>query len=629
MANYTTIELDSASDTSAADSAYAGLPVDVFKYTEGGTLNFAGEDYIGYYTISNRQVYSGRVIDSDSATLSVADNVQGNFITDQSLFSRSSYSTLELTNNFDSIKFQPSEFINQNSINTKLTKLYENFLDLYNYCFIRNNSLPFKYTGFIGVTGVAESDYLSYTTDTSSAYASNSSVGGGLSDTRGFELIGNFNTSSNPLKVGTPGTFVTVYYSPSAIHIFRNENDPDIGSTSVFVLSTDRADGVFSQQFQNITDITTNDMDTLYVSDAFHNQIYRLYIDPIINSVNSGDNNIELLNAGGFKLNTAGKSTLSGVTHMYYSNDEIYTWNEGRESIVVLGDNLTKQREYNNNLFTEKKVKDFAVNAITGVLFIIFDDFTILEIDYLFRSTAVLHTPDVGQSEPGTPLRIVFSQNDSSIYYIITDTNIFKFLICTGTDELIGSFNFTDLPGVDFTTAHKIFDAKILPENENRDSLFIFDKDTTKVGDDYRGRDRLMRFNEPNNLLNLLEDPNFKIYDRSDIKVKSQYFNNITFNKSLQKLLYNHGNLAANIQFQFNLAYNTENLLALTGITSLSATVVQEPTYDNFVGMNEVLTPQVFNRCIEGIYNYQLAIMKRLEYNVINLKYPYSEIVLF
>ena len=138
-----------------------------------------------------------------------------------------------------------------------------------------------------------------------------------------------------------------------------------------------------------------------------------------------------------------------------------------------------------------------------------------------------------------------------------------------------------------------------------------------------------MRFNEPNNLLNVLEDANFKIYDRKDVVVKEQYFNNITFNKSLQKLLYNHDNLASNIQFQFNVAYGTERLLALTGISSLSASVVQEPTYDNFVGVNEVLTPQVFNRCIEKIYTYQLSIMKHLQFNVTNLKYPYSEIVLF
>jgi len=568
-----------------------GVPVDVFKYTEGNAFKFDGEDYIGYYTVSGNRIYRGRVVDSNTGILSAVDNIRGNFIMERSFFNRSANQDFELTNNLEQLRFQPSEFINQNSINTKLTKLYENFLDLYNYSFARNSNLPLNYTGFIGVTGNNPTEYLNYTTNLNSTYTDTGDLA--LQDARGFELIGNFNSSSNPLTVDTPNTFASIYYTTSALHVFINANTPDADSTATFVLSTDRADGLFSQPFQNITDITTNDMDTLYVSDSFHNQIYRLYIDPVINDKSLGGSSFDLLNAGGFKLNTAGQSTLSGVNNMYYFNDEIYTWNEGRKSIVVLGDNLARLREYNNNIFTEKQVKDFAVNAVTGVLFIVFDDFTILEIDSLFRSTAILHTPDVGQLSPGTPTRILFSQNDSNIYYIITDTNVFKFLVYSGTDELIGTFNFTDLPGVNFTGTRKIFDAKILAENENRDSLFILNKDTVKVGDEYRGRDRLMRFNEPNNLLNVLEDANFKIYDRKDVVVKEQYFNNITFNKSLQKLLYNHDNLASNIQFQFNVAYGTERLLALTGISSLSASVVQEPTYDNFVGVNEVLTPSI------------------------------------
>lgn len=602
------------------------VPVDVFKYTEGNALIFEGEDYRGYYTVAGKQVYRGRVISSNPTPLLPVDNVRGNFIKERSFFNRSSFAGMELTNNLEQLKFQPSEFINQNSINIKLSKLYDNFLDLYNYSFMRNSDLPFKYTGFIGVTGNVATEYLNYTTNLNSGYTDTSELG--LTDALGFDLIGNLNTSSNPLEVETPNTFASIYFTTSAIHIFKNLNRPGEDSTATYVLSTDRADGTFSQPFQNITDITTNDMDTLYVSDAFHNQIYRLYIDPVINNLKGGSS-FDLLNAGGFKLNTAGQTTLSGANHLYYFNDEIYTWNEGRQSVVVLGDNLARLREYNNILFKEKQVKDFAINAVTGVMFIVFDDFTVLEVDSLFRTTAVLHTPDVGINAPGTPVRILFSQNDSNIYYIITDTNVFKFLVYEGTDRLIGRYNFTDLPNALFTVNRRIFDAKILAENENRDSLFLFGKDIVKLSGEYRGRDRLLRFDEPNNLLNILEDANFKIYDREDILVKEQYFNNITFNKSLQKLLYNHDNLASNIQFKFNLAYNTEKLLALTGITSLSATIVRESTYDNFAGMNEVLAPQVFNRCIEQIYNYQLDIMRGLEFNVTNLKYPYSEIVLF
>ena len=99
-----------------------GVPVDVFKYTEGNAFKFDGEDYIGYYTVSGNRIYRGRVVDSNTGILSAVDNIRGNFIMERSFFNRSANQDFELTNNLEQLRFQPSEFINQNSINTKLTK---------------------------------------------------------------------------------------------------------------------------------------------------------------------------------------------------------------------------------------------------------------------------------------------------------------------------------------------------------------------------------------------------------------------------------------------------------------------------------------------------------------------------
>ncbi len=99
------------------------VPVDVFKYTEGSAFTIDGEDYIGYYTVAGNQGYPGRVIDSDTTPLTAVDNVRGNFLTERGFFNRGTTTGLELTNNIEQLKFQPSEFINQNSINTKSFRL--------------------------------------------------------------------------------------------------------------------------------------------------------------------------------------------------------------------------------------------------------------------------------------------------------------------------------------------------------------------------------------------------------------------------------------------------------------------------------------------------------------------------
>ena len=89
------------------------VPVDVFNYTQGNALNFDGEDYIGYYTVAGNRVYQGRAIDSNSPTLTAVDNVRGNFIIERSFFNRGTYDDMELTNDLEQLRFQPSEFINQ------------------------------------------------------------------------------------------------------------------------------------------------------------------------------------------------------------------------------------------------------------------------------------------------------------------------------------------------------------------------------------------------------------------------------------------------------------------------------------------------------------------------------------
>ena len=82
--------------------------------------------------------------------------------------------------------------------------------------------------------------------------------------------------------------------------------------------------------------LTHTNRDTLYVCDAYHNQIYRIYIDPVTNESRINSGNFDLLNAANYRLNTAGKEVLSGATHLYYFNSELYTYNEGIDKVIVL-----------------------------------------------------------------------------------------------------------------------------------------------------------------------------------------------------------------------------------------------------------------------------------------------------
>ena len=401
--------------------------LDTFNYTTGDAFLSASNPYIGYYNISENNVYPGRVRTAESQALIIDDNIKGNFLKDRFFYNRGTSTNLRLSYDIESLKFEPSEFVNQNSINEKLDRLYDNFLDLYNYSFIRDNNVPNNYTAFIGCTGgqLESPNTLNYVTNVSSNFFGVSSI---VKDAKGFEVIGMRVNEANPLNATTPEDFLTIYFTSSAISVFKINNTGD-RNTATFIVSTDRADGPFSQQFQQITDISTNNRDTLYVSDAFHNQIYRLYIDPILNDSRINEANFDLINAGGLKLNTAGTDYLSGANLIYYYENEIYTWNDGRKSIIVLKDNLSKVREYAAKEFSSKEVADFAVNPISSKLFILFKDFTVLEVDALFRGTPKLAYPTNVLRGGEEPRRILFSQNDSNVYYIITSKNVYKYLL--------------------------------------------------------------------------------------------------------------------------------------------------------------------------------------------------------
>ena len=84
--------------------------------------------------------------------------------------------------------------------------------------------------------------------------------------------------------------------------------------------------------------------------------------------------------------------------------------------------------------------------------------------------------------------------------------------------------------------------------------------------------------------------------------------------------------LASYLQSKFLLTYNTFNDLTTTGRIPLTATPIINKEYDMFVGPNEVLTPQVLNRCVGKIIDRQEYLLSVLQGKPTNKKFTSSEI---
>jgi hypothetical protein len=218
----------------------------------------------------------------------------------------------------------------------------------------------------------------------------------------------------------------------------------------------------------------------------------------------------------------------------------------------------------------------------------------------------------------------------------MTTYNLYKYFN-VGSNEPVGNFNWnrTFVPNLTsdglLRPDNSLFDAAILDEDNNYDSLFILEKNqpqdsVTKVITT-TGIDKILRCNEPNGRIKLLEKETFRSFSLNDILVKDQYFNNLTLNKSLKKLMFNMDILSSYLQSKFTLEYNEFDNLKSTGKVTLTAAPLFTKEYNMFVGSNEVITPQVFNRCMQRLIDNQTYLLDVLQGQLTNEKHTTTEII--
>ena len=602
----------------------------LFNYTNGNILELNGESYTGYYNVTNGQHYTGREIATSSSFLTIKDNALGNFIKEKLYFNRIPVETLSLTYSHNDIMFEPGEFINQNSINEKLKKLNDNYLELFNFTSTQTNDLPENFVGFIGASATNAS---SFGLNVPPPARSNESLvwaAAGLENIHRLEVI--------PRKLGplqtTPDNFLSIYTTLSGIYAF---DCPNLASNTTFTFRASSAlvDGFNTRPYNHIADITTNGKDLLYVSDIVHNQIYRLYIDPLVNDSRITGNDLNYLNQGGVEINTTGNGILSSADLIEYGLGELYTYNRGSDTFVVLGKDLSFKRRLTNKEIKKHPPVSFTINTVEKKLYVLLSNYTILKIPTDFKTAIESITLDNTFFPIEDPKKIFFSKNNSNIYYVMTTLNLYKYFN-VGANVPIGIFDWvkTNVPSLTsnglLEPADQLWDAVILDENNNYDSLFILNKKIAGynvVTNNYTGEDKILRCNEANSRIKLLENELFRSFDLNDIFVNDQYFNSLTINKSFKKLIFNMDILSSYLQSKFLLEYNQFDDLKSSGKTALTATPVFAKEYNMFTGSNEVVTPQVLNRCASKIIDYQEYLLSILQGKLINEKYTRTELV--
>ena len=627
--------------------------IDKMFFTTGGDFFLSGTNYNGYVNIVDGNAFKGKF--DQTQILQPSLNIRSLINIDKKIFfDRTLSDALSLPNNKEDIKFQPNELINRNSFNFKLGQLYDNFKELYRFSEMSVPNIPRNFTGFAaasGDTGVVP-------------------VVPGEPPYTIHWVPGEFNTENyvpftqyNPNFKGNNEFFnlftnneqdnVTIFFSVSnTIFVYETDNPlPGTGvahSSFAFILSSNTFGNYGELIFGDISNTTDDGDKILYVADSLKNNIHKFDVSSIVNADRTGIKQFRLVDTIGGTGNL--ESNFKSIEKIEYGKNNLFVYDSEEFTIKKFTKELNFVAKYTNTkFFKENLVMDITTDPYKNLLYILTSTCKLQVIKT--KDLTFVATYDLGAENffPGQPNRFIVSTNNSNIYYLQTSKDIFKGHISKlkeGYGSVIGIFkikanvNFAK-PWGEYTdqndywkfTGNPADGAGIVGEwNSLGDSSnFNFtglerlplESNFEKI---YTITDRsILEFTENAASVTILSDERPNFFDLEEIEIKDDYFNAFNYNSSLYKLAFNINLLNANIckalKVQFVksrkefFSFNNIDPDVIDGIKLLDQNEL-------YVGVNEVIDTNVFNRTVEKLFDYQELLLQAYDIKVLNTKIP-------
>tara|TARA_E500000318_G_scaffold25355_1_gene25371 strand:- start:4244 stop:6214 length:1971 start_codon:yes stop_codon:yes gene_type:complete len=619
-------------------------------FSDGNEFTFDGVNYTGYYNYDGTNFYKTKTLKDDKLT--VVENINTDILDSNKFFDRTIFTKLNPSYVLDDILFKPNEIINKNSINFKLNLLYDNFIDLYRFSNINNPLIPTDFNAYAVLS----------TTSTSTEWQWVSSdvrfISGGLDPSlvsfsaynEQFFAVDKMNTIA--LKSTKEPDEYTLFVTTSS-YLFAYQLDRD-DTMFDFVLSADSIGIDGKLRFENITSIAADkENNILYLNDRGKQQIYKADTKTIINKDRTGVRQIQLLETIGGK--GSDNTNFNDNTYIEYGNGNIFVYDDIDKSIKKFSDKFVfKLRYANKNLFEENKFVSMTYNTTFDLLYVLTETYRVVvlnannfeEIDrYVLTSNPFeFAIPLIGKFE--LPSKIVFSKNDSNIYYLQTTKNVYKYFLNTQTKNIE---RFTIDINFDSVSLWNTVFARFSAYEVEWDDLPDFDKfaiasnglqiiDSDVVDTDKLllwSNKRVFSFNEDNNYVSLLNTSRPNFYKKSEIFLKDEYFNNITFNSTIFRHLFNLNLLSSNLNKQLLAVFDTvetDGYLRFKDFLELSHEDKEILDLNNqkqyFAGVNETLNGNTLNRIMTNLFEYQNNIIQSVETKRIGERIPILKTVL-
>lgn len=607
-------------------------------YTTGNDFFLSGTNYVGYVNIVDGIAFEGKT--DQTQILQPNEDVRALINIDKdAFFDRTIFDTLSLPYNKQDIQFQPNELINRNAFNFKINRLYDNFKEIYRFSEMSIPNIPRNFTGFAGVSGVGGQPPYSIEWVE------------GVIDTSEFVPF----TTYNPLFQDNNEYFnlfinneqedITIFFSVSnTIFVYEIDNPlPQSGITHSmfnFVLSTDSFGNYDELIFGEISNTTDDGDKVLYVADRLKNNIHKFDVSSLVNDDRTGFKQFRLIDTIGGTGNLL--TNFTNIEKIEYGVDNLFVYDSGEYTIKKFTKELNYVSSYVNKRFFEKNiVVDITIDRYKNLLYILTDTFKIHVINSNDLSFVTTHTLDEIYFKPGSAIRLIVSTNNSNIYYLQTSKDVFKGFISRlkdGTDSIIGRFEikanvnfekqweeYTDTSFDRWNFLSYYWDSE---GNQNSFNFLGFenlqlDSNFEKL---YAITDKsILEFTENDSAVSLLSDRTPVFFDLSEIEIKDDFFNAFNYNSSLYKLAFNLNLLSANICKYLKVQF-VKGRKQFYSLSNIDPDIVDDikliDQNELYVGVNEVIDTNVFNRTVEKLYNYQELLLQAYSIKILNTRIP-------
>jgi len=527
-------------------------------------------------------------------------NIKEEFSNEGLIYNRYLGENIELPFSFNDISVQPNDTVSADLINLKFDHLYDNFLYLYKNTLIASNIIPVSSTAIAGVTG-ASTEFSWYYNLSSRQFKPLAQSPGmeGADNTQTSLLIKNIDIDRYSLFISN-GTEIKVL------------NFNDAASYINIAFSQTEVDAGYGVRYKNVCDMEVYN-NFVFVLDSGLDTIVKYDASGFVGENTVTNNRLFYVNSIGNTGNFQAKTAFNNPLGMTVTDNLLYVLDSGNSSIKVFDTNLNWRQTY--RLYTDF-VSAFPVDIgsdNSSNIYVLTENKFIFKYDNKFTTKVVYDLNSLLQKDEQVK-KIVFSQSNTNIFYLVTNKNIFKKLVSSPQstvgkyllylykydipDEIIKAFASAPTPGGD----------------SDRNILFSVSGNVGKFGNFY---DNL-------NLFDVLAVNNFDIYGSKEIQFnRNEYLQSWVFNKNISKLIINHmrlrdeiiGKFIASLDYKGNLAFKGTRYLLPDEIDSIY--FEQDITF--FIGANELLTSNIINRSLYKLFIIQQSLLNVLKAETVRI----------